>query len=60
MNRFLLFAGSYYYPSGGWNDFVQSFESLESAKDYIITNVSGYDWIQIVDSKTEEIVFSKV
>lgn len=31
LKRFLLFAGIYYYPSGGWNDFYGSFDTVEEA-----------------------------
>ena len=29
--RFLVFEGTDYYPSGGWNDFVGSFDDPEAA-----------------------------
>jgi len=32
MKRFLLFAGSSYYPDGGWNDFQGSFNTKEEMK----------------------------
>jgi len=35
---FLLFAGDNYYPSGGWGDFIQEFETLEGAKEWYKTN----------------------
>ena len=33
MKRYLLFAGDQYYPSGGWNDFKNSFHSLKEATE---------------------------
>jgi hypothetical protein len=35
--RFMLFAGSHYYPSGGMNDYVRSFDTVEQA----ISNIGG-------------------
>jgi hypothetical protein len=35
---FLLFAGDAYYPSGGWGDFIQAFETLEGAKEWYAEN----------------------
>lgn len=32
MKRFLVFAGSNYYPCGGWSDFVGAYDSLEEAR----------------------------
>jgi hypothetical protein len=32
MKPFWLFAGDYYYPSGGMDDFKDSFDTLEAAK----------------------------
>lgn len=41
----MLFAGSYYYPSGGWNDFIGYFSEKE-AEEYLIKN--HYDWAHLV------------
>ena len=62
MKRFLVFAGDYYYPSGGWEDFVGSFDTLEAAKadaarrtaNEGITGAIG--WAQVVDSVSGEMV----
>lgn len=51
--RYLLFAGEYYYPSGGFNDYKGSFDSIEEA----ISNVMSYhDWYHIVDLDTLKII----
>lgn len=31
--RFLVFAGSNYYPCGGWSDFIGDSDTVEEAKD---------------------------
>lgn len=35
MKRFALFAYDTYYPTGGWNDFVDWFESVEAAVEAV-------------------------
>jgi hypothetical protein len=60
MNQFLLFAGAFYYASGGWDDFVDSFDTVEEAHDYVDVAAKerpqDYDWHHIVDSNTGEMV----
>ena len=52
---FMLFAGYRYYPSGGWGDFVQVFDTLADAesvgKDLL---EDGCDWAHVVNSITYE------
>lgn len=60
MKRYLLFAGSTYYASGGWNDFVEDFDTYEEAwAHYHEANKEHaeqgrtyprYDWGHAVDS----------
>lgn len=57
MKRYLLFAGSYYYPGGGWDDFIQSFDTLEEAMAHPEAFQDDYvHWYMIVDSTDEQIV----
>jgi hypothetical protein len=42
----MLFAGTNYYPGGGWQDFVGTFESLETLEARY--SQSDYDWGQAV------------
>ncbi len=51
MKRFLLFAGDDYYPSGGWGDFVGSYDSVEEA----IPDAYS-EWAHIVDTATGDVV----
>ncbi|HUV85208.1 MAG TPA: hypothetical protein VMV86_05815 [Methanosarcinales archaeon] len=44
LKRYLLFAYDDYYPSGGMNDFVSSFDSLDEIEDFIKTRMSIKDW----------------
>lgn len=54
MKNYLLFAGSMYYPSGGWHDFRGSYESIYAAKSAVIDIIC--DWYHIVDASTGKIV----
>jgi hypothetical protein len=54
MKRFLLFVGDYYYPSGGWYDLQDSFDTVEIAKGF--TKTGDWTWFHIVDSQTGIIV----
>jgi hypothetical protein len=57
-NRFVLFAGDDYYPSGGWDDFVASYETFGDALRQA-ANIER-DWWQIVDLEGGNIVDHKV
>lgn len=60
--RFMLFAGYHYYPSGGWQDFVGFFDTLDEARKAAANPETGYfatdykvidpEWIQIIDTET--------
>lgn len=62
MDKYLLFAGAYDYPAGGWKDYINSFSTVESAQKSLNKNrndSSHYFWAHIVDSETGEIVSEK-
>ena len=50
----LLFAGYNYYPSGGWSDFVDSFQTKEEALEKLLK--INKDWWQMVDATTLRII----
>lgn len=52
MKRFLLFAGSNFYPEGGWRDFRGSFDTVAEAQNAAcaLAEEFGIDWHHIVDS----------
>lgn len=55
MNRpFLLFAGAYYYPSGGWGDYRDAYSTLEAALEAAAN--TSCDWWHIVDVRSLAIV----
>lgn len=56
-SRFALFMGEHYYPSGGWGDFVASFDTIEEARRSLELAlkedqkhaVRRFEWWEIVD-----------
>lgn len=52
MKRYLLFAGDIYYPGGGWDDFIGSFDTIEECQAFGKDPSRGLDWYQIVDTTT--------
>lgn len=56
MKRYLLFAGSHYYPSGGWDDFKDSFDTIETALSVAVNY--ELDWYHIVDTTTGKKVYN--
>ncbi len=53
MKRYALFAGDQYYPSGGWDDFIGTYDSVEDALEAEAKR-TRHDWYQIVDLTTGE------
>jgi hypothetical protein len=50
MKRYLLFAGSFYYPAGGWSDFLGDFDSVDEA--HRSAPASDFDLLEVIDTKT--------
>lgn len=59
---FLVFIGEQYYPKGGSNDLVGSFEDIEEAKIFLIGISQHYNqpWCHIYDTKTMRKVWEPV
>ncbi len=55
MKRYLLFCFYNYYPAGGWEDFVGSFDTVAKAKK--ARDYRDGEYYHIVDSTTGKIVF---
>jgi hypothetical protein len=49
--RFWLFAGDFYYPLGGMDDFVEDFHTLEEA----MVIGKQHDWAHVLDTQTMQI-----
>lgn len=56
MERYLLFAGDWYYPGGGMEDFVCSDDNLENIRTKIPNRNPSYFWWHIYDAKHGEII----
>lgn len=52
IKRFVIFAGSQYYPTGGYADHKCSFDTFEEAEKQIKEYKERYDWRQIWDLET--------
>lgn len=52
LKRYLMFAGSEYYPAGGWGDFVDSYDTIDEAKAAM--SPRHHDWYGLTDSETGE------
>ena len=47
-DKYLLFLGDLFYPSGGWMDLVGVFDSFSEARD-VIESISPFDrWFHVV------------
>jgi hypothetical protein len=53
---FLLFAGSEYYPSGGWHDLVGAFSTMEEAMTYYDEKLKHYGWAHVVEISFRRLV----
>lgn len=60
MNKYVVFAGEFFYPAGGWEDMVGVFDNIEDARKLVSRNKREWrrdnKWYQIVDLKTLRIV----
>lgn len=52
MKRYAVFSYEHYYPGGGWNDFENSFDTVDEARDFKVLPSSEYK--QIIDLQTGE------
>lgn len=50
VKRFVVFGGSNFYPAGGWDDHIGSFETEAEAR-LALKNEHG-DWGHIIDLET--------
>lgn len=46
--KYLLFLGDNYYPSGGWDDFVNYFDTLYDAINHIKTFDPDWKWAHVM------------
>lgn len=51
---YILFAGKFYYPKGGWDDMQFQSDEIMDCYKYLVGR--EFDWWHIVSSKSLEIV----
>lgn len=58
MHNYLVFVYDTYYPAGGWNDLVGSYETLEEAIEQAARDAGSGDWknYHIVDLQQQRVV----
>ncbi len=54
MKRYLLFGGDSYYPGGGWDDFINDFDTIVEAREEAKQKLHKNQWWQIIDTTTKE------
>jgi hypothetical protein len=59
MKKYVVFAYDEYYPGGGMTDLVGSFDDLDEAKGVKCSLGDDYDYIEVVDRDTWEVVWAK-
>lgn len=68
IKRYILFSGDNYYPSGGWDDYDVSFDTIDQARGSIkikpfrrsddvlcksyVIGDRVFDWYQLIDLNT--------
>lgn len=54
MKRYLVFRGEHYYPSGGWHDLDNTFDTLPEVLQYLHTDncLKRSEWVHVVDITT--------
>jgi|TARA_B100000900_G_C20588892_1_gene720816 hypothetical protein len=53
---YIIYAGDEYYPRGGANDIVGYYDTYDLTLQKFQQIVHSYDWIQVLDIDTKEIV----
>jgi hypothetical protein len=56
MKQYILFAFWNYYPTGGMDDMVNSFDTQQEAEDYIRELKHSYDEYQIFDTLSRKVI----
>jgi len=59
LRRFILFGSNRFAASGGWSDFIGSFNYIDQAKE-AAEKTSGLVWAQIVDGATGKELFKEL
>lgn len=58
MKRYWLFSGQIYYPGGGMDDFIGSYDTVDEAKAvFPAEDDYRYSWAHIFDFEKELVIF---
>ena len=55
----MLFGFDKYYPKGGMDDFVNSFDTFDDAFDFVKLDLFEYDMFQIYDLEYKKILLEE-
>ncbi len=47
--KYKLFSGDFFYPSGGYGDFIGSFETVQECIDFVEKTPLNFEWSHIVE-----------
>jgi GH25 family lysozyme M1 (1,4-beta-N-acetylmuramidase) len=56
MKQYLVFAGFFDTEINEWEDFLKDVDTLEEANACVIDHIDNYDWFQIVDADTKQVI----
>lgn len=59
MKRYLLFAGNYNNPLGGYCDLVFQSNNEQEARDKITESGNKWDWYHLIDALTDRLILAK-
>lgn len=64
MKRYMIFSGPLYYPTGGMDEFLADFDTIEEVLEYMRNDANFLlgrgDWVQVYDTEKREDVTSKI
>jgi hypothetical protein len=59
MKRYAVFKGEFFYPSGGWDDFAGTYETLKEAVRAADEGAADNTWAHVVDLQAGTIVYKQ-
>ena len=54
--KYIVFAGNQWYPQGGMKDLFLQSDNIEDIKLFVIATNDDFDWCQIVEKESFDIV----
>ena len=56
--KYIIFSGMNYYPSGGWEDFFDTADTLKEAKISYENGITINGWAHVVDMSNKTIILN--